>query len=51
MHRITIDTKHGLSGRFAMKTPELIHVVRGREITELTMNNDTVRTEARPGQL
>ena len=41
MHRITMGTKHGLSGRFAMnmKTPELIPVLR--ELTTITMNNDS----------
>ena len=34
MHSLTIDTKHGLSGRFAMKTPELIHVLRGRSLND-----------------
>ena len=57
MHRITMGTKHGLSGRFAMnmKTPELIPVLR--ELTSSLQhynNNEQWRPptpQARPAQL
>ena len=54
MHRITMDTKHGLSGRFAMnmKTPELIFVLRGAHqlTTTLQHYNNTEQWQPAPPQ-